>query len=258
MLVSNNAASGTQLRQDEILRALKSGGSASIAEMAERFAVSEMTVRRALKSLAGAGLIIRTPGGAMAAPPNSLEKSFLDRERHMSAAKDAIGRAAAERVKDGETVVLDSGTTTQYIARYLGSRKGLTVITTSLAVLEELAAGKGVSVQLTGGIYRRSSHDLFGASVIDALDGIQADKVFFGAAALSFRKGVMNYDAEMPRALLRAAKQRILVLDSSKIGVDAVYRFCPTSGCDLVITDKGIKPADLARLVKLTEVVVAR
>jgi DeoR/GlpR family transcriptional regulator of sugar metabolism len=258
MLVPNTSASGAQLRQDEILRVLKTDGAASIAEMAERFEVSEMTVRRALSKLAGAGLIIRTPGGAMAAPSNSLEKNFLDRARHMAGAKDAIGRAASAQVKEGETVVLDSGTTTRYIARHLASRKGLAVVTTSLAVLEELTGSKGVSVQLTGGVYRRSSHDLFGASVIEALEGIQADKVFFGAAALSFHKGVMNYDAEMPRALLRAAKQRILVLDSSKIGIDAVYRFCPTTSCDLVITDEGIKPAHLARLVELTEVVVAK
>ena len=76
MLVSNSTVSGAQLRQDEMLRVLKTDGAASIAEMAERFAVSEMTVRRALRQLAAAGLIIRTPGGAMAAPSNSLERNY--------------------------------------------------------------------------------------------------------------------------------------------------------------------------------------
>lgn len=258
MLISNSQESAPHARQGEILRVLKANGTASITEIAGRFAVSEMTVRRALRKLADAGLVIRTPGGAMAAPSNSLEKSFLDRAQKMAGAKDAIGRAAAELVKEGDTVVLDSGTTTRYIARYLAARRGITVVTTSLAVLDELAGCEGIRVQLTGGIYRRSSHDLLGASVIDALDSINAAKVFFGAAALSFRKGVMNYDAEMPRAFLDAGKQRILVLDSSKVGIEAIYRFCPIESCDLVITDEGVKPASLARLRKLTKVLVAK
>ena len=89
------------------------------------------------------------------------------------------------------------------------------------------------------------------------MEGIFADRVFFGAAALSFHKGAMNFDQEMPRALLGAGKQKVLVLDSSKIGIEAVYRLCPIQGCDLVITDRGVKPADLKRLRKLTNVLIA-
>ena len=230
----------------------------SIGELAERFAVSEMTVRRVLYKLADAGLVIRTPGGAMVAPSGSMERTFLERSANMSGAKDALGRAAAGLVHDGETVVLDSGTTTRCIARYLAARRNLVVVTTSLAVLEELAGSAGVQVRLTGGAYRRSSHDLSGNAVIESLGDINADKVFFGAAALSFRKGVMNYDADMPRAFLHAGKQRILAMDSSKLGLEAVYRLCPVESCDLVITDSGVKSADLARLRKLTKVLVAK
>ena len=93
--------------------------------------------------------------------------------------------------------------------------------------------------------------------MLDALGGIHADRVFFGAAALSFHKGVMNFDAEMPKVFLRAGRERILVIDSSKIGIEAVYRLCPVEKCDLVITDKGAKPAELAKLRKFTSVLVA-
>jgi DeoR family fructose operon transcriptional repressor len=93
---------------------------------------------------------------------------------------------------------------------------------------------------------------------MDALGGIYADKVFFGAAALSFQKGVMNFDAEMPRVFLRAARERILVIDSSKIGTEAVYRLCAVEKCDIVVTDDGVKAADLARLRKLTSILVAK
>jgi len=175
----------------------------------------------------------------------------------MSGAKDALGRAAASLVQEGETVVLDSGTTTRCISRHLASQRNLVVVTTSLAVLEELAGSSGVQVRLTGGVYRRSSHDLSGNAVIESLGDLNADRVFFGAAALSFQKGVMNYDAEMPRAFLRAGKQRVLVVDSSKVGLEAVYRLCPVEHCDLVITDRGVKSSDLARLRRLTKVLVA-
>lgn len=251
------APRSSEERQGEILLHIKEKGSASIGEIAERFSVSEMTVRRVLYKLSDGGLIIRTPGGAMVAPSGSMERTFHERSEKMSAAKDALGRAAAGLVHDGETVVLDSGTTTQYIARHLAPRRELVVITASLAVLEELAGSTGVQVRLTGGVYRRVSHDLCGSSVDEALGNVYADRVFFGAAALSFARGAMNYDQDMPKAILQAGKQRVLVIDSSKVGMEAVYRFCPIEQCDLVITDRGLKEAEVKKLRKLTNVIVA-
>jgi len=132
------------------------------------------------------------------------------------------------------------------------------VVTTSLAALEELAGSTGVQVRLTGGVYRRTGHDLSGSTVTEYLAGVYADKVFFGAAALSFSKGVMNFDAEMPKVFLKAGRERILLIDSSKIGTDAVYRLCAVEKCDLVITDAGVDRAELAKLQKLTSVIVAQ
>jgi DeoR/GlpR family transcriptional regulator of sugar metabolism len=259
MINPNTAVGGpaAQDREAELLRLLRDKGPAPFSELAARFEVSEMTVRRLIHKMAAAGLVIRTPGGAMAAPSGSLERSFLERSQHMAAEKDAIGRAAASLVENGETVVMDSGTTTRYVARHLASHSDVTVITPSLAVVEDLAASERVRVQLTGGVYRRSSHDLSGPAMIDSLENVFAGKVFFGAAALSFRKGVMNYDTEIPRVYLRAGKQKILVLDSSKVGIEAVYRFCPIESCDVVITDRRIKSSDLARLRKIVDVRVA-
>src|SRR6202047_261874 len=116
MRISNNkkTAHSAQDRQSEILLLIKERGTASIGEIAERFAVSEMTVRRVLYKLGDAGLIIRTPGGAMVAPSGSMERTFLERSEKMAAAKDAVGRTTAALVREGETVVLDSGTTTRY------------------------------------------------------------------------------------------------------------------------------------------------
>lgn len=251
------ARRSSENRNNEVLLFLKEKGNASIAEVAARFSVSEMTVRRVIQRLADSGLLIRTPGGAMLAPSGSMERSFLERSVANANAKDAIGREAANLVQPGETIVLDSGTTTRYIARHLAAKRGVTVVTTSLAVVEELAGSPSVEVRLTGGLYRRSSHDLSGNAVVDSLAGMHADKTFFGAAALSFQKGVMNFDAEMPRAFLGAGRERILVIDSSKVGTEAVYRLCAVEKCDMVITDKDIRASDLTKLRKLTSVLMA-
>jgi DeoR/GlpR family transcriptional regulator of sugar metabolism len=258
MLKNNKSTkpSNPQERQALMLLYIREQGTVSIGQIAAEFSVSEMTVRRMLHLLSDQNLIIRTPGGAMAVRAGSMERTFLERAGKMSFAKDALGRAAAALVEEGETIILDSGTTTQYVARHLAARSNLVVITASLAVLEELAGSPSIEVKLTGGTYRRASHDLCGQAVEASFENIYADRVFFGAAALSFTKGAMNFDQEMPRSILEAGRQKVLVIDSSKIGTEAVYRYCPIEHCDLVITDNGAKAADVERLRKLTQVIV--
>lgn len=247
----------TSLRQEGVLTLLRERTSASIAEMAHAFSVSEMTVRRDLERLVETGHVIRTPGGARLARSLSFEKTFAERLQRMASAKERIGRAAAALVKEGESVVLDSGTTTLCIARAMRGHRNIVVVTLSLPVVEELGGEESIRLELTGGVYRRSSHDLTGAAVSEALAGVRADKVFFGAAALSFEYGVMVYDPEAPRALLSAAAERILVVDSGKIGQEALYRYAGLEACDCVITDPGVLPEHLARLRKQTKVVIA-
>jgi len=244
-------------RRDAVLRLIRQQTSATITEIASKFQVSEMTIRRDIQKLVEAGQVIRIPGGARIEWTFGGERDFFERLQRMGEAKKAIGKAAAAMVREGETIALDSGTTTLYIARHLRQHRNITVFTFSLAVLEELAGCDSARVELTGGSYRRTSHDLIGNAVDETLSRISTDRVFFGAAALSFRKGVMVFDPEIPRALLNAGRQRILVLDSSKIDQEATYGFCPLERCDVIITDNGIKPADLERLNKLGKVIVA-
>ncbi|MBU6399498.1 MAG: DeoR/GlpR family DNA-binding transcription regulator, partial [Verrucomicrobia bacterium] len=212
---------------------------------------------RDVERLVESGQVIRIPGGARLARSVAFEKTFAERHQKMGEAKNRIGRAAAALVKDGEALVLDSGTTTLCIARHLRSHRDLVVVTFSVAALQELGGCDSIRVELTGGVYRRSSHDLVGNAVDEALRRVHANKVFFGAASLSFAKGVMVYDPEEPRALIQSGAERILVLDSSKIGSEALYAFCDLKSCDLVITDNGIKSEHLARLRKRVPVLVA-
>ena len=253
----NDQLSSDNDRRDAVLSLLRERTTASLAEIAERFQVSQMTVRRDIQKLAALGQVIRVPGGARIERSFGGEKSFFERLQRMGDAKRSIGKAAAALIEDGESVTLDSGTTTLYIARHLRQHRDISVFTFSLAVLEELSGCDSARVELTGGIYRRSSHDLVGHAVNEALSTVHTDKVFFGAAALSFRKGVMVYDPEAPRNLLHTSNERILVLDSSKIDREARYGFCRLEQCDLIITDRGIEPEALERLRKLRKVIVA-
>jgi DeoR family fructose operon transcriptional repressor len=244
-------------RLEAVLQLLKENTTASICDIAEQFQVSQMTIRRDLQKLAESGQVIRIPGGARIERWRGMERSFFERLENMSPAKRNIGKAAAALVKDGESVVLDSGTTTLYIARELRSRRNVVVVTFSLAVLEELASAEEIRVELTGGVYRSSSHDLIGHGVTESLKSIYADHVLFGAAAVSFTRGVMVHDPDAQRELLQAGKQKVLVVDSSKIGMEATYRLCGIEDCDLILTDRMLPAADLARLRKLTQVQIA-
>jgi DeoR/GlpR family transcriptional regulator of sugar metabolism len=244
-------------RLEAVLRLLKDNTSASISEIADQFHVSQMTIRRDLRKLAEQGQIIRIPGGARIERWRGMERSFDERLENMSPAKRSIGKAAAALIQDGQSVVLDSGTTTVHVARELRSRHNVVVITFSLAVLEELASAEEVRVELTGGVYRASSHDLNGHGVAETLRSIYADHVLFGAAAVSLTRGVMVHDPDAQREILQAGKKRVLLVDSSKIGTEATYRLCGIEDCDLIITDQMLPEAELARLRRLTEVRIA-
>src|ERR1700761_6399957 len=244
-------------RLDSIIQMLKINTSASIGEIAETFHVSQMTIRRDLQKLVEAGQVIRIPRGARIEHWRGAERSFFERLQKMSHAKRSVGSAASALVHDGESVVLDSGTTTLYVARELRARRNIVVFTFSLSVLEELSSAEHIRVELTGGVYRSSSHDLIGHAVGKSLTSIYADTVIFGAASVSFARGVMVHDPDAQRELLQAGKQKVLVVDSSKVGTEATYRLCGIEDCDLILTDQMLPAADHARLSKLTRVQLA-
>ena len=252
----NSSHSGRSDRAAAIVAILFKRISVSFSELAREFGVSEMTIRRDTESLVDAGQVIRVPGGVRIVRGFPAEKSFLEREQRMSAQKEKIGKLAASLVQDGDAIVLDSGTTTLYIARHLRERR-CTIFTFSLAALIELAESRSVRVEVIGGVYRPGSHDFVSAAVGETLGSIRADKVFFGAAALSLASGVMVNDPEAQRALLKSGRERILVVDSAKLGQEALYRFCGLDSCDLIITDAGAPAEEVKKLRGITRVMIA-
>ena len=151
---------GTRDRRAMLLEAVRDG-SGGIAELAEEFGVSESTIRRDLASLAGAGHVVRTYGGAL-----DTERSPREKDREHAAAKDAIAREAAALVQDGDVVLLDAGTTTGRLARHLAHREGLTVVTNGVTAIRELAGFSGIDLIVLGGRLRHPNEAILGESVL--------------------------------------------------------------------------------------------
>jgi DeoR/GlpR family transcriptional regulator of sugar metabolism len=219
---------GQAARQKEILELIAKEGECSIEALIEHFGVSGMTVRRDLQFLADRGKVIRTHGGAAMSERISFEFDFLNRVRSNQTAKEAIAEAAVAQIRDGESIMLDSGTTTLELAKKLRGRSGLTVITSSLPIAAELQYEQQIKVLLLGGQLRASSPDLVGAITESNLDVLRADVAFLGADAVDQQGNVYQDSPEVARMLTRmaASSGRVYVLaDSSKLGKTALWRF---------------------------------
>jgi DeoR family fructose operon transcriptional repressor len=225
-----------------------------VAELSRRFCVSEVVIRRDLLRLEQQGLLKRIYGGAIALPRAvvGIPMGFLDN----LAEKERIGRAAAEMVRDGDRLILDSGTTVLQLARHLPgellSEGNLTVITNSLHIVREVGPWKGIHLMLVGGIYLPEYDIVVGPKAVEALHEWRVDKAFVGAAGLSLARGISTrnvLEAEVDRASVEAAAEVILLCDSSKIGVDRLATVVPVSRIHKLITDRKA-PADFVDAVR--------
>jgi DeoR/GlpR family transcriptional regulator of sugar metabolism len=240
-----------EIRQKQICELVAHRGECSIEELVERFGVSGMTVRRDLHALADQGKVIRTHGGAALAERVSFEFEFLHRVQQHQAAKEAIAAAAAAQIKDGETVMLDSGTTTLELAKRLPGKRGLTLITSSLPIAAQLQYDRQIEVLLLGGRLRASSPDLAGALTEANLETLRADVAFLGADAIDRQGAVYQEVPEVARMLTKMAASAgrvFVVADGSKLGKTALWRFGRLSDWAALITDA---PADRSLLASL-------
>jgi len=230
-------------RRKEILALLQASGQVKVKDLTRRFNISEVTIRHDLTELRARGLARRTHGGAIAPAAAILESPLHERVRAHYEEKKRIGLAAAAMISDGETVVLDSGTTTQEIARHLKGKKNLKVITNGVNVAMELRGLPGIQVIVLGGILRDDSFSIVGHYAEEMLDQFAADKVFLGATACDLKFGVSTPNPEEARvncAMMAIAQESILVADSSKFGKRCLSRIAPLSGLDRIITDVGL------------------
>lgn len=243
-------------RKIEILQIVQAGQPAKVGELGQRFGVSDSTIRRDLQELEDGGLIQRTHGGAISVQ-SGFELSFHEKEIRSLEEKLTIAQLAASLVSEGETVLLDSGTTTLEIARLLSGKK-ITIATNSMDIAQIFSEDDAVEIILLGGSLRKRTRSLVGYITNDILQRMYFDKVFLAANGVDIHLGVTTpnqSEAETKRHMLKAGKEKILVVDHSKIGQRNMCRICGLEEIDLLVTDCGIDDKDAQQLGKLVKVV---
>ncbi len=251
----------SQERHQAILRLLKNQNSVAVAELVELFGVSEMTVRRDLDALERQGLLHRVHGGAIGVRGRSYEPPFLNRSMARAEEKERIGRLAASLVQEGDSVALDVGTTTLEIAKQLRDRRNLTIVTPSFRIAGLLAEQPHNRIILTGGILRSGELSLVGRLAEDAFRHFYVDKLFLGVGRINLDEGLTEYnleDAQVKQAMLRSAKEVIVVADASKFGRVAFAAVASLDQVDRIITDASLDTAFVEALqAKEIEVLLA-
>jgi len=226
-------------RHEVILRALRDRDRVPVIELAELTGCSEMTVRRDLDVLERDGLLKRIRGGAVGML-TSEETPFPARTRHQAAVKQRIGAAVANLIDDGESLVVDGGTTALEVARCLVDRR-LTVLPLSLHVVDVLRGSDRLRLVIPGGDVRPAEQSFTGPLTEHVFDVVRLDTAVIGCCGLTAHDGVSAHDlaeAQVKRAALAASARVIAAVDSSKFGRTAFGRVCPVTDLDIVVTDQ--------------------
>lgn len=240
-------------RRRAILESINRDGRVLVGELARNFDTSEVTIRKDLEILHSHGLLHRTHGGALPSRETALSDPTLrEKERLHRKEKNRIAQAAAAMTREGQVVVLDSGSTTTAVARALRRFHNLTVITNSVNIAAELA-GTEVEVILTGGTLRKNSFSLVGPIAEDTLRRLNADVLFLGVDGLDARYGLSTpnlLEAKVNRVMVEISRKIVAVCDASKFGRRSLSLILPPSGVHRVITDRGAPKAEVQKLQK--------
>lgn len=230
-------------RRSQILHIVRHEGKARVNDLAAQFNTSAVTIRNDLNELHQRGLVLRSHGGAVIPDRILRESPVHERLKAHSDEKRRIGAMAATLIHDGETIILDSGTTTLEIARCIKSRQNLQVITNGVNIAAELLDARDVQTFIVGGTLRRDSASIVGRTTEDMFDQFSADKLFLSGAGCDPDFGVSGANLEettVNRAMLRIAREIILVADASKFSRRSMSRIAPLSEIDIVISDTGL------------------
>lgn len=242
----------TRHRRSTIVDVVRDRGAARVDELAEMFQVSEVTIRNDLVLLEKDGLLARDRGGAVTTSQLTTLLGFTQRATLNLDEKQRIGRAAAAMVSPNDTIILDAGTTVVEMVRYLEGIGKLTVVTNAFNVVAELSALPDVDVIFLGGSVSRTASSTLGGLAIQALGGLVVQKAFIGTQALDGKFGLTDTTmeiAEVKRAMMAAARQTILLTDSSKWGHAGLVKVAPLSDMDIVISDTGL-PSDARTVIE--------
>jgi DeoR/GlpR family transcriptional regulator of sugar metabolism len=226
-------------RRNLIAEIVRADGAVSIAVLAQRLDVSQVTVRRDLDFLASLGLVERAHGGATAGA-QAAEQPYVEKVGQATAEKASIARLAASLVKDGDVIAVGPGTTTEAFARELGAHSGLTVVTNSLLVANVFVDSAVNEVIIAGGELRGSIRATVGDAAARTFRGIHADRAFLSGNGLDAEFGLSTPNmivAETDRTIAGCAKQLVVLADHTKLGVRTAVQTVATAGISHVVTD---------------------
>lgn len=232
-------------RQRRILDALRGDGGVTVEGLVQLLGVSESTVRRDLEQLSEKGLLSRTHGGAV--PPafsTAFESSYIEKKMQYPEEKERIGAEAAKRVADGETLILDSGSTTFEVGRHLASIKRLKIITYDLLIAGEIDYDPSTSIILAGGVFRRGFNLVVGGETENFFRNIRVNKAFLGVDSLDPEQGIFNAtleEASIKKIIIEVAREVIVVTDHSKFGRTALAKVCALEHVHEIITGRELE-----------------
>ena len=260
---SLTARRDTSSRRQRIVSLLREQGSVQIPSLAEMFNVSTQTLRKDLNFLDSKGICTRSPGGAIlnrgAATPR---EDAIDVKRTLFAdEKVRIGQAAAALIGAGESVLLDSGTTTLQVARHMNPDDAPVVVTNDVGIMNELVAHENVQLVFLGGTLRRKSLSFYGTQTEQALQDLHVDKLFLAADGFDIEKGITTHfepEALLNRKMCEVAREIIVVSDSSKFGRICLHKILEPQRISKFITDAGIPAEARVALARMgVEVIIA-
>ncbi|WP_442795570.1 DeoR/GlpR family DNA-binding transcription regulator [Pelobium manganitolerans] len=232
------------VRREKILDLLKEDGSAKVIDLAKIFKVTEVTIRQDLEKLEKDDLLIREHGGAFLKNiKDQVSTVSLANHEHLDK-KEAIATRCLELIENGDTIILDSGSTTTEIAKKLRGNRKLTVITNAINIALLLGAEPDIEIIMTGGEFKPPTLSLTGQKAADFFRGINVQKLFLATAGLSLKAG-LTYpslsDLVVKKAMIDAAETTYLVADSTKFGKSAFASLGALSLIDYIVTDKGVE-----------------
>jgi len=227
-------------RYAEILRLVREEGTCTIAGLAKRLGVSLETIRRDVRPLTETGELLKMHG-AVALPHLVGEAPFERRMRANAAAKKAVARQVARHIADGSSLMLDTGTTTSFIARELLTKKKLTVVTNSSDIARTLATVNENTVYMAGGELNGDNGAAFGPSALSFIERFKVRHAVISISAIDAVIGPMDYtlrEAEVARRVLASGSRKIIATDHTKFGRPALVKVCDFADIDLLITDE--------------------
>ena len=228
-------------RQTEILTAVKSRGTCSILELASELDVSDETIRRSIKPLVRNGLVVKVHGGIVLSKNLEPEPPFARRMNEHIKEKHVISMLVAGMISDGDSIILDTGSTTAYVARALSERRNLSVVTNCTEIGRTLARESSNRVHISGGMLRSDDWATFGPSTIDFVSQFHVSFAILSIGAVSDSGNFMDYhleEAEFSRAVIQQAHKTIVVVDHSKFSNANFVKVCGPEQVDIVVTDR--------------------